>query len=91
MDSGIRLAADSVQAWCAQVEKWLHQSNDFPSLEVLADGRDEQLVHAVIWWVEEMIFQLEDAEVSSFANVDAAIAGQNLNVDVVLKFLIALG
>jgi hypothetical protein len=91
MDSGIRLAADSVQAWCAQVEKWLHQSNSFPALEVPAQGRDEQLVHAVIWWIEEMIFQLEDAELSSFANVDAAIAEQNLNMDVVLKFLIALG
>lgn len=91
MDSGIRLAADSVQAWCAQVEKWLHQSNDFLALEVPALGRDEQLVTAVIWWIEEMIFQLEDAEVSSFVNVDAAIAEQNRNVDVVLKFLIALG
>ena len=91
MDSGIRLAADSVQAWCAQVEKWLHQSNNFPALEVPAQRSDEQLVHAAIWWIEEMIFQLEDAEVSSFANVEAAIAEQKLNVDVVLKYLIALG
>ena len=90
MDSGMRLAGDSVQAWCDQVDQWLHQSNDFPTLEVPAHGRDEQLVTAVIWWIEEMVFQLEDAELSSFANVDAAIAEQNLNVDVVLKFLIAL-
>ena len=87
MQSGIRLAADSVQAWCAQVEKWLNQSNDFPTLEVPAQGRSEILVSAVIWWMEEMIFQLEDAEVSSFANVDVAIAEQKLNMNVVLKFL----
>ena len=91
MASGIRLAAGSVQAWCAQVEKWLHQSNNFPALEVPAQRSDEQLVHAAIWWIEEMVFQLEDAEVSSFANVDAAIVKHSSDVDTVLKFLIALG
>ncbi|MDA9196988.1 aminoglycoside phosphotransferase family protein [Akkermansiaceae bacterium] len=91
MESEIRLSADSVQAWCDQTEKWLHQSNNFPALEVSADGRDEQLLYAVVWWIEEMVFQLEDAELSPFANVEAAIDEQRLNVNVVLKFLIALG
>ncbi|MGJ8638305.1 MAG: phosphotransferase family protein [Opitutaceae bacterium] len=91
MDSGIRLAPDSVQGWCTQVERWLCQSNDFPDLEVPADSRGDQLLHAVIWWIEEMVFQLEDAQLSSFANLDAAIVEQNLNVDIVLKFLIARG
>ncbi|HAV12391.1 MAG TPA: hypothetical protein DCX06_02680 [Opitutae bacterium] len=89
MSSGVRLAAESVQAWCAQVEQWLQQSNTFPELEVPAAGRDERLVQAVIWWIEEMVFQLEDAEVSSFANVDDAVDRQNLNVQSVHKFLSA--
>ena len=90
MDSGLRLAGDSVQAWCDQVDLWLNKSNSFPRLEVPASGRDEQLIHAVIWWVEEMIFQLEDAEVSSFADVNSAVAQQQRNVVVVRKFLTAL-
>lgn len=85
MSSGVRLSADSAQSWCDQVEQWVAHADDFPRLEVPAQGSNEMLVCAVIWWIEEMIFQLEEAQASSFAKIDSVIEREKLRLDVVHK------
>ncbi|MDB4445460.1 phosphotransferase [Akkermansiaceae bacterium] len=90
MDSGMRQTADSVLAWRNQVEKWLFDVKTVPSLEVTIKGQNEILALAMIWWIEEMVFQLEEGQASSFANFNDVIVKQNADLDGVLKLLIAL-
>jgi len=83
MSSGIRLSPDSAQTWCDQVEKWFDNEDDFPELAVSTKGPSEMLACAVIWWIEEMIFQLEEAQASSFAKIDSVIEREKQRLNVV--------
>ncbi len=61
LSADIRLAPDRFNAWRREVAQWLEQPTQEPKLLVPIDGRGSLLGHAVVWWLEESIFRLEEA------------------------------
>ncbi|MBK1646837.1 hypothetical protein CKO25_19805 [Thiocapsa imhoffii] len=61
LSADIRLAADGFETWRQTVTHWLECPEQVPQLLVPIDGRGSLLGHAVVWWLEEAIFQLEEA------------------------------
>lgn len=76
ISSRCRFSQNPVQAWRAQVVKWLDRPKYFPRLLVPPRSRSEILALSAVWWIEEAIFRLEDAQISSFANTNVSIAEQ---------------
>ena len=58
--SGIRLSSDRFVAWSKTLDFWLKQPSKIPDLIIPIDSRNSMLYHAIIWWLEELIFQLEE-------------------------------
>ena len=72
LSTDIRLAPDRFEAWRKIVEQWLERPAQVPELLVPIDGRASLLGHAVVWWLEEAIFQLEEARAGYQVNTVAA-------------------
>jgi hypothetical protein len=75
--SDIRLAPDRFDSWRRTVAHWLERSANVPESLVPIDGRGSLLGHAAVWWLEEAIFQLEEARAGFQADTvvsDQAVA-----------------
>ena len=69
LSTDIRLAPDRFEAWRQTVANWMEWPAQVPELLVPVDGRASLLGHAVVWWLEEAIFQLEEARASYQADI----------------------
>lgn len=70
--TGIRLAPDRFAVWRETVEHWLDQPAHVPRLLIPIDGKASLLGYAVAWWLEEVIFQLEEARAGCQSNTVAS-------------------
>ena len=72
LSTDIRLAPDRFEKWRKTVAHWLERPAQVPELLVPIDGRVSLLGHAVVWWLEEAIFQLVEARAGYQVNTVAA-------------------
>ena len=72
LSADIRLAPDRFEAWRKVVEHWVDHPAEVLDLLVPIDGRASLLGHAVAWWLEEVIFQLEESRAGYQADTAAA-------------------
>jgi thiamine kinase-like enzyme len=90
MKSRIRMASDSFSAWQKEVGEWDASPRQFPKLEVPASNRHERLSHAVLWWLEEILFLLEEERASPFTDISPTVDRLANNTNSVLEFLKSL-
>ena len=60
--SDIRLSDDYFVTWRELVRSWLTDSSDFPDLLVPMDGRLSIVCYSAVWFLEEIVFQLDENE-----------------------------
>jgi hypothetical protein len=60
LQSGIRLKGDKLNAWAEEVSNWLKNTKTFPDLLIPPEGKNERLGHAAVWWLEEILFLIEE-------------------------------
>lgn len=72
LSADIRLAPDRFEAWRRAVALWLERPAQIPKLLVPIDGRSSLLGHAIVWWLEETVFQLEEARAGFQADTTAS-------------------
>lgn len=64
LDSQVRLAPDALQAWQQTVARWVSVPASAPRLAVPPESRAAWVAHAGVWWLEEMLLQLEESRVA---------------------------
>lgn len=87
LSADIRLARDRFEAWRREIETWLDGAMPVPGLLVPIEGRASLAGHAGVWWLEESVFQLEEAR-AGFPG-DTAVMDQRVARDLsrVLRYL----
>jgi hypothetical protein len=66
MCSGMRMTESRFNTWKQTTQQWLGGEYHFPELLVRAEERELKMALAGIWWIEEVIFQLEEVHASDY-------------------------
>jgi hypothetical protein len=88
LGSGIRQSSDWCAAWQAELQRWLASPDVAPRLEVpCGKGTSSILAHGAVWFLEEVLFRVEDASLSPFADRRQAAAAASVGLHRAGSFL----
>jgi hypothetical protein len=90
MSSGIRLASNSLDVWRAQLNQWLAHPHNFSLSGIGEYGRIAILAHVAIWWIEETIFQLDEANASTYVDIETVQSTLGASLNSALQILVSV-
>ena len=71
--AGTRQTSDWVGAWQCELNRWIELSAACPQLEVpMGNDARTRAAHGAVWFLEEVLFRLEDAAISPYADIALA-------------------
>jgi hypothetical protein len=73
MDSRIRMYGDRFNVWKNFISRWIEGELRVEHMLTPVDGKIQKIAHAAIWWLEEIMFQIDDLNASSYTNKEGSI------------------
>ena len=68
--SGIRLSSNMFETWVNTLDNWLRHPEYIPDLLLPIDSPLSLVVHSIVWWLEELLFQLEESGLSTESELE---------------------